>query len=79
MPVIAGPNVARERIRPAPLGGRRAGLPEQLGQVTLAELEQRFIGAPDDGKDSFITKLGRQLAEPAVQCVEVGLRATDRR
>lgn len=29
----------------------------------FAELEQRFIGAPDDGKDSFITKLGRQLAQ----------------
>jgi hypothetical protein len=29
----------------------------------FAELEQRFNGAPDDGKDSFITKLGRQLAQ----------------
>ena len=29
----------------------------------FAELEQRFIGAPDDGKDSFFTKLGRQLAQ----------------
>lgn len=29
----------------------------------FAELEQRFIDAPDDSKDSFITKLGRQLAQ----------------
>ncbi|MDQ7779015.1 MAG: insulinase family protein [Planctomycetota bacterium] len=42
MPMLAAMNNARELVRPAPLGGRKGGLPDHLKAVTVEEVQARL-------------------------------------
>jgi zinc protease len=42
IPAIAAANLARERVRPTPHGGRKGGRIEQLRHVTLPQLQKRW-------------------------------------
>jgi zinc protease len=42
MPLLAAFNLARERVRPTPRGGRRGGRPEQVRALTAEVLQQRW-------------------------------------
>jgi zinc protease len=42
IPAIAAPNLARELVRPTPLGGRKGGEPKQVQALTLEELQARW-------------------------------------
>jgi zinc protease len=42
IPAIAAPNLARELVRPTPLGGRKGGEPKQVQTLTLEELRARW-------------------------------------
>ncbi len=42
IPSLAVGNLARERLRPTPHGGRRGGLPDQVRQVTAEQLQKRW-------------------------------------
>jgi len=42
MPMLAAPNLARERVRPTPRGGRRGGRPEQVKGLTAEVLQERW-------------------------------------
>ena len=42
MPQLVASNRARERAAPVPLGGRRAGLPDQIAAITFGELQDRW-------------------------------------
>lgn len=42
LPGLAASNLAGERIRPTPLGGRRGGVPEEVARITLQEVKERW-------------------------------------
>jgi len=42
IPFLAAPNLARERVRPAPHGGRKGGRMEHLSRVSLPQLQARW-------------------------------------
>jgi zinc protease len=42
MPAIAASNLARERVRPTPLGGRKGGRMEHLRKIMLPQLQSRW-------------------------------------
>lgn len=42
MPAFAAWNLVRERVRPAPMQGRRGGLPDQVTALTLPIVQQRW-------------------------------------
>lgn len=42
MPLLAATNLAREKARPAPRGGRRGGLDDQVRAVTVEEAQARW-------------------------------------
>jgi len=65
IPALGAVNLARERIRPTPEGGRKGGLPEHVAAVTLDEIRARWgryykprnatlvlVGAVDEGAAS---------------------------
>jgi len=42
IPALGAVNVAREQIRPTPRGGRKGGLPEHLGAMTLDDVQMHW-------------------------------------
>jgi zinc protease len=42
IPTLGAVNLARERIRPTPRGGRKGGLPEQVAAITLHDIREHW-------------------------------------